>query len=113
MLYFDQNSKSLMSVVPVYKQLVTIKLRLEKATIRVFTVEQLFLLAAGGEVCLHAGGANLHHRTNTESFLLIYDINNGLLFLNRKQYIRYCELNSLLCLLSRIESGVTRPVLWQ
>jgi len=53
-----------MSAVPVYRQLVTMKMRLGKATI--FTVKQLFLLAAGGDVCLHVEDATLHHRTNTE-----------------------------------------------
>jgi len=50
-------------------------------------------LAAGGDVCLQAGGATLHHRTSTEYFLLISNINNGLLFLNQKEYIRLMQVD--------------------
>jgi len=47
--------------------------------------EATFLLAVGGDVCLHVKDATLHHRTNTESCLVISKINNGLLFVNQKQ----------------------------
>jgi hypothetical protein len=49
------------------------------------------LLAAGGDVCFQAWVATLHHRTNTESCLLISNIHNALLFLNQKQYIRLLQ----------------------
>jgi len=42
--------------------------------------EATFLLVAGGDVCLQAGGATLHNRTNTETCLLISNIYNGLRF---------------------------------
>jgi hypothetical protein len=52
-----------------------------------------FLLAAGGDVCLHAGGATLHHRTNIETCLVISDINNGSFFFNQKEYIRLLQVD--------------------
>jgi hypothetical protein len=52
-----------------------------------------FLLAAGGDVCLQAGDATLHHRTSNEYCLLISNISNGLLFLNQKQYTRLLQVD--------------------